>query len=162
VEARRGTGSSPGTGRGGRLNPLAFEALPNERASEIGEALEAEAFQGWLGLRFEEIRLGYARARLPYRPELLQGGGVVHGGAIATVIDSAVIGAVFSLFPQRPRRVATIDLHVHYLDAVVGEDVIGEARVRRQGKSIVFVEIDARTSAGREIAHGEVSCKLSA
>ena len=115
-----------------------------------------------MGLRFEEIRRGYARARLPYRPELLQGGGVVHGGAIAMVIDSAVIGAVFSLFAERPRRVATIDLHVHYLDAVVDEDVIAEARVRRQGKSIVFVEIDAQTNAGREVAHGEVSCKLSA
>jgi len=51
---------------------------------------------------------------------------------------------------------------VHYLDVVVDEDVVAEARVRRQGKSIVFVEIDARTSAGREVAHGEVSCKLTA
>ena len=114
-----------------------------------------------MGLRFEEIRRGYARARLPYRPELLQGGGVVHGGAIAMVIDSAVIGAVFSLFAERPRRVATIALHVHYLDAVVDEDVIAEARVRRQGKSIAFVEVDALTRTGREVAHGEVSCRLT-
>jgi uncharacterized protein (TIGR00369 family) len=91
----------------------------------------------------------------------LQGGGVMHGGAIASTIDSVVIGAVFSLFPERPRRVATIDLHVHFLDVVVDEDVVAEARVRRQGKSIVFVEIDARTSAGRDVAHGEVSCKLT-
>ncbi len=115
-----------------------------------------------MGLRFEEIRRGYARVRLPHRPELLQGGGVVHGGAIASLIDSVVIGAVFSLFPERPRRVATIDLHVHFLDVVVDEDVIAEARVRRQGKSIVFVEIDALTHAGREVAHGEVSCRLTA
>jgi uncharacterized protein (TIGR00369 family) len=114
-----------------------------------------------MGLRFEEVRRGYARVRLPYRPELLQGGGVLHGGAIATLLDSAVIGAVFSLFSQRPRRVATIDLHVHYLEVVADEDVVAEARVRRQGKSIVFAEIDAQTSAGREVAHGEVSCKLS-
>jgi acyl-CoA thioesterase len=115
-----------------------------------------------MGLRFEEIRLGYARVRLPNRPELLQGGGVVHGGAIASAIDSVVIGAVFSLFAERPRRLATIDLYVHFLDAVVDEDVIAEARVRRRGKSIVFVEIDALTSAGREVAHGEVSCRLTA
>ena len=136
--------------------------LAAERAGEISDVLEAEAFQRWMGLHFEEIRRGYARARLAYRPEFLQGGGVVHGGAIATVIDSAVVGAVFSLFPERPRRVATIDLHVHFLDLVVDEDVVAEARVRRQGKSIVFVEIDAQTSAGREVTHGEVSCKLSA
>jgi acyl-coenzyme A thioesterase PaaI-like protein len=54
---------------------------------------------------------------------------------------------VSSLFSECPRRVVTIDLHVHYLDAVADEDVIAEARVRRQGKSIVFVEIDAQTNA---------------
>ena len=90
--------------RGVRLNPLAFEPIAAERAREIGATLEAEAFQRWIGLRFEEIRLGYARVRLPHRPELLQGGGVVHGGAIASAIDSVVIGAVFSLFAERPRR----------------------------------------------------------
>jgi acyl-coenzyme A thioesterase PaaI-like protein len=50
---------------------------------------------------------------------------------------------------------------VHFLDAVSDEDVVAEARVRRRGKAVVFVEIDARTAAGREIAHGEVACRIS-
>jgi len=143
------------------VDPQSFEAIPAERAREIAERLDSEAFVRWLGLRFEEIRLGYARLRLAHRAELNQGGGVVHGGAIASAIDTAVIGAILSTLPERPRLLATIDLHVHFLDAVSDEDVVAEARVRRQGKAVVFVEIDARTAAGREVAHGEVACRIS-
>jgi uncharacterized protein (TIGR00369 family) len=138
-----------------------FPPIAAALAGAIRESLNGEAFVAWLGLQFEEIRLGYARLRLVHRPELMQGGGVVHGGAVASAIDTAVIGAVLSLFPERPRRLATIDLHVHFLDAVKDEDVVTEARVRRQGKSIVFVEVDARTPAGRDVAHGEVACRFS-
>ncbi|MND06769.1 hypothetical protein D3C83_283430 [compost metagenome] len=65
------------------------------------------------------------------------------------------------MLPGRPKRLATIDLHVHYLDAVSGEDVIAESRVRRRGKSIIFAEVEARTPDGRELAHGECSWKIS-
>jgi uncharacterized protein (TIGR00369 family) len=143
------------------VNPQSFPPIAAERARAITERLDGEAFCRWFGLRFEEIRLGYARLRLPHRAELNQGGGVIHGGAIASAIDTVVIGAILSTLAERPRRLATIDLHVHFLDAVRDEDVIAEARVRRRGKAVVFVEVDARTPTNREIAHGEVACRIS-
>lgn len=142
------------------MNPSGFEPIDEARARAIAESLNAEAFVHWLGLRFEEVRNGYARLRLPFRSELRQGGGVVHGGAVASAIDTVVVGAVLSTLDARPSRLATIDLHVHYLEAVEDGDVVAEARVRRKGKSIVFVEVEANTTDGREIAHGEVSCLL--
>jgi len=143
------------------VDAKSFAAIPAGRAKEIVDMLDGEAFVRWMGLRFEEIRLGYARLRLSHRSELNQGEGVVHGGAIASAIDTAVIGAVLSTLATRPRRLVTVDLHVHYLDAVAEEDVVAEARVRRRGKTIAFVEVDAHTPAGREIAHGEVSCLVA-
>ena len=142
------------------MKPEDFPEIDATHARTLIEALNAEAFHVWLGLRFEEVRLGYARLRLTHRPQLEQAGGVVHGGAIASAVDAVVTGAILSLLPERPRRLATIDLHVHYLDAVTGEDIVAESRVRRRGKSIVFVEVDARTPAGRELAHGEASWSL--
>jgi uncharacterized protein (TIGR00369 family) len=143
------------------LNPERFAPIASERAREIADSLGAEAFVRWLGLGFEEIRSGYARARLRHRAELLQADGVTAGGAIASAIDTVVIGAILSAVPSRPRRIATINLQVHFLDAIAEEDLITEARVRRAGKTIVFVEVDARTEAGREIAHGEACCRVS-
>jgi uncharacterized protein (TIGR00369 family) len=138
-----------------------FAPIASEWAQEIAQSLGAEPFVRWLGLRFEEIRRGYARARLSGRAELLQGDRVIAGGAIASAIDTVVIGAILSVLPARPRRMATIDLHVHYLDVLGEEDLVAEARLRRQGKTIVFVEVDARTDGGREVAHGEVSCRVT-
>jgi len=143
------------------VNPQSFEPIDEARARAIAARLDGEAFSRWFGLRFEEVRLGYGRLRLTHRTELNQGAGVMHGGAIASAIDTVVIGAILSMLATDPRRLATIDLHVHFLDAVSDEDVIAEARVRRRGKAVVFVEVDARTPAGREIAHGEVACRIS-
>ena len=44
-----------------------------------------------------------ARMRLPYRDELNQPAGVVHGGAIATLIDTVVVPAVASAYDEVPR-----------------------------------------------------------
>ncbi|MGH9204145.1 MAG: PaaI family thioesterase, partial [Vicinamibacterales bacterium] len=132
------------------MNPDTFDPIPPDRAEAIAGSLNQEPFLRWIGIRFEDVRSGYARLRLPYRKELNQGDGVVHGGAIAAAIDTAVIGAILSTLRDRPRRLATVDLHVQYLDRVVDEDVIAEARVRRRGQTIVFVEVDARTDGGRE------------
>jgi uncharacterized protein (TIGR00369 family) len=136
-----------------------FPEIPAERKRLWSDEVGAEAFLAHLGLAFEDLRLDYARMRLPFAPFLEQGRGVVHGGAIATLIDSVVVGAVLSAFDERPRRLATIDLHVHYLDAVLREDVVAEAFVRRRGRSIVFVAVDARAGT-REVAHGESSWRI--
>jgi uncharacterized protein (TIGR00369 family) len=144
------------------LRPDDFPPIAAAKARAIADSLNDEAFTRWLGLRFDEIRDGYARLTLVYRPEIEQGGGVVHGGAIASALDNVVLGAILSTLPERPRRAATIDLHVHFIDAVAREDVIAEARIRRRGKSIVFAEADARTPSGRVVAHAEAAWRVSA
>ncbi|MGH7819420.1 MAG: PaaI family thioesterase [Candidatus Binatia bacterium] len=139
------------------MNPNDFTPIDPERAEMILSRVAAAAFPKFVGLRYEEVRRDYARMRLPYRPELNQPAGVVHGGAIATLVDSVVVGAILSGLEAPPRRFVTIDLHVHYLDAVVAEDVIAEARVRRRGGRVVFLEVEVTAADGRGVAHGELS-----
>jgi uncharacterized protein (TIGR00369 family) len=142
------------------MKPEEFPSIDATRARAIVNRLNAEAFHLWLGLSFEEIRLGYARLRLAHRAELEQAGGIIHGGAIASALDTVVLGAILSMFEERPHRAATIDLHVHFIESVSGEDVIAEARLRRLGKSITFAEAEARTEGGRVLAHAEASWAL--
>ncbi len=143
------------------MNAADFEEIPAARRERWIGMIEGEAFVAFLGLRFEDVRLDYARARMPFRSELQQGDGVVHGGALASLIDTTVVAAVLSDRDDRPKRLATVDLHVHFMDAVVEEDVVAEARVRRRGKSIVFVEVEARAADGREVAHGELAWRIA-
>ena len=76
-----------------------------------------------LGLVVEEVRHGYSRMRLPHRPELEQPMGIVHGGAIASLIDSVVVPAVGSAYGPE-QGYTTVDMHVQYLSALVAEDAV--------------------------------------
>ena len=123
----------------------AFEPLPPERAttwSRFGE-WDTEYFPTMVGLRVEEIRTGYARMRLPYRPELRQPAGVVHGGAIATLIDTVVVPAIGAAYDEMPLML-TLTMNVQYLGALREEDAVADGWVTRRGRSIVFCEVVVR------------------
>lgn len=137
------------------------EPLEARFHQEVLERLSLPAFSQLLGLTTEEVRLDYCRMRLPYASQHEQPFGVIHGGAIASLIDSAVIGAIFSRLPQLPRKLATIDLHVHYLRPLVQRDAIAEAWVRRRGRSVIFLAVEVRDTQGDAVAHGELSYAIS-
>ena len=74
-----------------RFAPLPPDVV--ERWAKFG-SWDRTYFPSLVGLQLEEVRADYCRMRLPYRPELDQPHGVVHGGAIATLIDTVVVPAV--------------------------------------------------------------------
>jgi uncharacterized protein (TIGR00369 family) len=117
-------------------------------------------FPGWVGLVLEEVRADYARMRLPYRPELDQPQGVVHGGAIATLVDTVVVPAIGSAYDER-RALLTIGMSIQYLDAVVRDDAIAEAWVEKRGRTTVFCRVEAWTSSGTLAATASVVYKVS-
>lgn len=109
-------------------------------------------FAHLLGLTVEEVRHGYCRMRLPFRPDLKHAGGLVHGGAIASLLDSALVPAIGVTLPPGSSY-STIDLHVQFLDALVDEDAVAEGWIVRQSKRTVFGESEARAaSTGRIVA----------
>ena len=112
-------------------------------------------FPNVVGLQLEEIRHDYARIRLPYRDELQQPAGVVHGGAIATLIDTVVVPAVASPFDEVPRML-TLNMNVQYLGAVRGEDAVAEGWVTRRGRSTVFCRAEVQTESGDVAATGDL------
>jgi uncharacterized protein (TIGR00369 family) len=121
------------------------DPLPPERAARwagFGH-WERTYFPQHLGLVVEEIRQDYCRMRLVYRPELEQPAGVVHGGAIASLIDSVVVPAVgWDYDPET--RFFTVGLAVQYLAPLIQEDAVAEGWIVRRGRSIVFcaAEVD--------------------
>jgi uncharacterized protein (TIGR00369 family) len=102
-------------------------------------------FPGFLGIVLEEVREDYARMRLPHRPELDQPQGVVHGGALASLVDTVVVPAIGSGYDER-RALLTIGMTVQYLDAVVAEDAIAEGWVEKRGRSTVFCRVEVRSA----------------
>ncbi len=133
-----------------------FEALPPERVarwSRFGR-WDTTFYPKFLGLDLEEIRLDYARMRLPYRPEFLQPAGVWHGGAIASLVDTVVVPAVGSGYDE-PRQMFTIDLQLRFLSPIPADaDAVAEGWVTKRGRSTLFCDA--------EVFVGEIGGPLAA
>lgn len=141
-----------------RFEPLAADVA--ERWAKFGK-WERVYFPRLVGLEVESIRLGYCRMRLPFRPELEQPMGIVHGGAIATLIDAVVVPAIGSAYGNDVGY-STVDMHVQYLAALVGEDAIAEGIVTKRGRTIVFCQVDVHgASSGKTIARGSLTYHVS-
>ena len=118
-----------------------------------------------LGIRLDEAAAGRVRLRLPMREDLRTFGerAVMHGGAIATLVDSAAASAARTLRGEDEppwRGMATTDLSVSYLAAVTGGEVTAEARVLRAGRRMVFLAVEVRGADGELAAAGRVTIQV--
>jgi uncharacterized protein (TIGR00369 family) len=139
----------------------AYAPLPPERA-ELWAGYgrwEEVYFPSLVGLVVEEVRIDYCRMRLPWRRELTQPAGVVHGGVLATLIDSVAVPAIGAGYDE-PREFATLDLQIQFVGAVQAEDMIVEGWVTRRGRSIVFCEAEVATASGRTAAKGMLTFRV--
>lgn len=134
-------------GRAGEFEPLAEAEA--ERWRRFGQWERVHFFQ-LVGMQVEEVRRDYCRMLLPYRPELEQGAGLVHGGAIASLLDTVVVPAIGSAYGP-DAEFATVDLHVQYLAPLLAEDARAEGWVVKRGRSVVFCEAEARGAASAKL-----------
>lgn len=126
----------------------------------MAEHVSVDSFSDLLGLQVEESRVDFCRVRMPFRADLRTSPEVVHGGAIASLIDTAAVVAVWSNVDAETTRGATASLTVNYLAASGREDLIAHAQVIRRGRSVVFVDVDVFARRGERIAKGVVTYKL--
>lgn len=153
------TETAPPWSRASQFAPLPAQRL--ERWSRFG-TWDTTFFPSFVGLQLEEVRTDYARMRLPFRPELNQPADVIHGGAIATLIDTVVVPAVGSGYDEF-MVMLTIDLQIRYLSAAANTDLVAEGWVTRRGRSMLFVAAEVRgVDTGAVVAEGWLTYKVSA
>jgi uncharacterized protein (TIGR00369 family) len=105
---------------------------------------------GWLSPSLEELGVDYCVLRLPYREEITNGSGTVHGGVLATLADSAVAFALATNFDGK-MGFATTDLTIHFLRRARGE-VLARARILKKGQRVNVGEVQIVDTEGREVA----------
>ncbi len=139
-----------------------FPPLPPERLerwSKFG-AWDTVWYPKFLGIDVEEIRQDYARMRLAFRPEFRQPAGVVHGGVIASMVDTVVVPAVGTGYDE-PRQLFTVDIQLRFLAPIVDDDIVGEGWVAQRGRQIVFCDAEVRSGAGALAATATLVYKVS-
>ena len=119
----------------------------------LRRAVESAPYYQLLQITLEQIDTGFARFRMPFRKELTQAYGVVHGGAIATLADSAVAFAVMTLI-QPGEKVTTAEFKINFFSAVTKGEMFGEARAVYTGKRLVVADMEVKNENGKLLAKG--------
>jgi uncharacterized protein (TIGR00369 family) len=127
--------------------------------TEIEESLLAQARRVFgevpyiklLGMQLVGLKPGEAVLRMKMREELRQPHGVLHGGATASIIDTATAFAVISVLPEG-EKATTVDLTVHYLRPVVEGAITCTAKVVRGGRRLLTVSAEVANDEGKLIA----------
>ncbi|HEY6148020.1 MAG TPA: PaaI family thioesterase [Thermoanaerobaculia bacterium] len=136
------TTTTPVRGHPGDLAPDLLERLRRRLANSPAI--------GWLHPALEELSLDYAVLKLPYREEVSNGSGTVHGGILATLADTAVAFALSTNFDGK-MGFATSDLTIHFLRRARG-DVWAKARIVKKGKRVNVGDVEITDAGGRLVA----------
>lgn len=108
----------------------------------------------FLDARMEIPARGEARFTLPVSRGLIQGGGVVAGGILATMADEAMAHAVMSLL-DKGQSTVTVEMNIRYMRSAGPErrgTLSSVARVIRSGATLCVAEADVLNEENRLLA----------
>ena len=91
---------------------------PGELQFSLDSWIDAAPFELLLGLKIIHAKDGEAYLTLPFRVKHANGGGVMHGGAMVTLADTAVAMAIKSLLPEGT-VFATTELQMEFASPVL-------------------------------------------
>lgn len=123
-------------------------------------------FVDLVGAEVEDAQEGYSRLSLTLEERHTNPNGVMHGGVVATVMDSAAAVALGRLRGEQLRRDsphATVEMNVSLISAArPGDELTIEGRVLKLGRTVAFCESEARRRAdGELIAKGRFTFAIS-
>ncbi len=107
----------------------------------VRERMKESRVIGHLGFDVQRVETGRAVFLLDVRAHHKQLHGVVHGGILAAMADTAAAIAAYTVVP-RGTEIATVELKINYLEPVPGGRIKADARVLRAGRNFVVAECE--------------------
>lgn len=130
------------------------------RRTNVGKPLTVEALgrkfyfsntARQFGFQLDHAEIGKAKLRMRVQPRHMQIHGVVHGGVLASLADTAGGLALYLGLP-RGSRAATVEMKMNFLEPVRSGVVFAEARILRQGKYLAVIECDLTDHHAKMVA----------
>lgn len=103
--------------------------------------LDHVPFAKLLGIEVDSVEPGHAVLSMKLRDDLMRNNGIAHGGAIATLIDSAMAISIMAQLAEGERTV-TVDLTIHYLRPISEGTARASARIVRAGRRVITVSAE--------------------
>ena len=120
---------------------MSTSKLTESQRKRIEDALSTVPFAKLLGIKLDAVEPGDATLSLQIRDDFKQNAGIVHGGVIASLIDSATAFAILPLL-NADERTTTVDLTISYLRPLTAGSIVARAKVLRAGRRLIVVSAE--------------------
>jgi uncharacterized protein (TIGR00369 family) len=132
------------------------KALPviNETyVAALQQLVEDAPYPRLIGMRLTAIEIDHATILLDIAERHFQPFGIVHGGVLATLLDTVTFWAAFLRLPPDVGLV-NIDLKLNYLQPALAGRLTAHGRCVRPGRTISYAEGHVYDESGVLLAHG--------
>ncbi len=123
---------------------------------EIQERIATSPFHTWFGLRLLSIGDGQCEVAIDLSTDHHNMQGIVHGGVISTLADTAIGLAVRSGLPRGVTH-RTAQLSVNYLAKVEDGRLLGSGRAVHTGRKMGYGEADITDGDGKLVARASAT-----
>ena len=119
------------------MTPSAAQFIPADAdyASRVRASFDRQQAMHMLGAQLTVVEPGCVEIRLPYRVDLTQQHGFLHGGIVGMILDSACGFAAFSLMPAHA-GVLTVEYKINFVAPAKGEAIVAQGRVVKTGRTL--------------------------
>jgi uncharacterized protein (TIGR00369 family) len=130
-----------------------MQQLNDNYINKLIEMVNTSPYPRHLRMQLVSISVDQAVVKLKTEQCHLQPFGIVHGGVLATLVDTATFWSVFLRLPEDSGLV-NIDLKLNYLKSISTGLMTAQGRCIRAGRSINYAEASVKDKEGNLIAHG--------
>jgi acyl-CoA thioesterase len=118
---------------------------------QVMKVANSSPYYRLLGMEVKEIKEGESRIGMPFRQDLTHPYGIAHGGAIASLADSAVAMALIDLVGPRD-RIATIEFKINFVASVDKGELEAHAKIIHKGSKTAVGDVEVVNDKGKLVA----------
>jgi uncharacterized protein (TIGR00369 family) len=119
-------------------------------AARVRESFSRQKAMALIGAALGAVAPGYVEVRLPFREDLTQQKGFIHGGILGMIADTACGYCAFSLMPAGCSLV-TVEYKINILSPALGS-LVAKGQVVRAGRTLTVARAEVYSEDGKHVA----------
>jgi len=134
---------------------------PNpEHIKSICDLVNISPYPSLLSMNIVDIGIGFAVIEIDTEKKHMQLLGAVHGGVLASLIDTVAFWAVYYGIENNDAWLTSVDLKLNYLAPATSGKLIARGRQIKVGGKLCYAEAQVNTQDDRIIAHGTATLMI--
>jgi len=132
------------------MNAPAHVPADPQFAARVRESFGRQRAMALIGASLGVVQPGYVEIALPWREDLTQQKGFVHGGILGMIADTACGYSAFSLMPAGCSLV-TVEYKINILTPACGS-LVAKGQVVKPGRTLTIARAEVYSEDGKHVA----------